>query len=171
MSDELAVWPWEFAFARASTTGAAAAGSDACSGRGSPSACGTGAAFDLKKLRYERVIIMTDADVDGAHIRTLVLTLLFREMQPLIEAGYVYIAKPPLYRLTRGKSHRYIEREAELEHEAAAAEQRAIETGQRIGPPSGSPVKLITPVSACARMSYPGRPASGPEKPYPEIAQ
>jgi DNA gyrase subunit B len=58
---------------------------------------------------------MTDADVDGAHIRTLALTLLFREMQPLIEAGYVYIAKPPLYRLTRGQKHRYLERESELE--------------------------------------------------------
>jgi hypothetical protein len=57
----------------------------------------------------------TDADVDGAHIRTLALTLLFREMQPLIEAGYVYIAKPPLYRLTRGQKHRYLERESELE--------------------------------------------------------
>jgi DNA gyrase subunit B len=60
-------------------------------------------------------VLLTDADVDGAHIRTLALTLLFREMQPLIEAGYVYIAKPPLYRLTRGQKHRYIERESELE--------------------------------------------------------
>jgi DNA gyrase subunit B len=58
----------------------------------------------------------TDADVDGAHIRTLVLTLLFREMQPLIEAGYVYIAKPPLYKLKSGKTERYIEKESELEH-------------------------------------------------------
>ncbi len=60
-------------------------------------------------------MLLTDADVDGAHIRTLALTLLFREMQPLIEAGYVYIAKPPLYRLTRGQKHRYLERESELE--------------------------------------------------------
>jgi DNA gyrase subunit B len=58
---------------------------------------------------------MTDADVDGAHIRTLILTLLFREMQPLIEAGYVYIAKPPLYKLTQGKRERYIEKDSELE--------------------------------------------------------
>ena len=71
--------------------------------------------FDIAKARYHKVVLLTDADVDGAHIRTLALTLLFREMQPLIEAGYVYIAKPPLYRLTRGQKHRYIEREAELE--------------------------------------------------------
>ncbi len=80
-------------------------------------AIGTGVRdeFDLEKARYHKVVLLTDADVDGAHIRTLALTLLFREMQPLIEAGYVYIAKPPLYRLTRGQKHRYLEREAELE--------------------------------------------------------
>jgi DNA gyrase subunit B len=81
------------------------------------SAVGTGVRdeFDIEKARYHKIVLLTDADVDGAHIRTLALTLLFREMQPLIEAGYVYIAKPPLYRLTRGQKHRYIERESELE--------------------------------------------------------
>ena len=80
-------------------------------------AIGTGVRdeFDIGRARYHKIVLLTDADVDGAHIRTLALTLLFREMQPLIEAGYVYIAKPPLYRLTRGQKHRYIEREAELE--------------------------------------------------------
>jgi DNA gyrase subunit B len=80
-------------------------------------AVGTGVRdeFDIAKARYHKVVLLTDADVDGAHIRTLALTLLFREMQPLIEAGYVYIAKPPLYRLTRGQKHRYLERESELE--------------------------------------------------------
>jgi DNA gyrase subunit B len=80
-------------------------------------AIGTGVRdeFDITKARYHKVVLLTDADVDGAHIRTLALTLLFREMQPLIEAGYVYIAKPPLYRLTRGQKHRYIERESDLE--------------------------------------------------------
>jgi DNA gyrase subunit B len=71
--------------------------------------------FDIERLRYHKLILMTDADVDGAHIRTLILTLLFREMQDLIEAGHVYIAKPPLYKLTQGKSERYIEKDSELE--------------------------------------------------------
>ncbi len=80
-------------------------------------AIGTGVRdeFDISKARYHKVVLLTDADVDGAHIRTLALTLLFREMQPLIEAGFVYIAKPPLYRLTRGQKHRYLERESDLE--------------------------------------------------------
>ncbi len=80
-------------------------------------AIGTGVRdeFDLTKARYHKIVLLTDADVDGAHIRTLALTLLFREMQQLIEAGYVYIAKPPLYRLTRGQKHRYLERESDLE--------------------------------------------------------
>ena len=80
-------------------------------------AIGTGVRdeFDITRARYHKVVLLTDADVDGAHIRTLALTLLFREMQPLIEAGFVYIAKPPLYRLTRGQKHRYIERETDLE--------------------------------------------------------
>jgi DNA gyrase subunit B len=81
-------------------------------------AIGTGVRdeFNIENARYHKVIVMTDADVDGAHIRTLVLTLLFREMQPLIEAGYVYIAKPPLYRFKAGKTERYIEKDSELEH-------------------------------------------------------
>jgi DNA gyrase subunit B len=71
--------------------------------------------FDVKEARYHKVVLMTDADVDGAHIRTLVLTFLYREMPELIEAGYVYIAKPPLYRLKNGKQETYVEKESELE--------------------------------------------------------
>ena len=71
--------------------------------------------FDIEKARYHKIILMTDADVDGAHIRTLALTLLYREMPQLIEAGYVYIAKPPLYKLKQGSSERYIEKDSELE--------------------------------------------------------
>ncbi len=80
-------------------------------------AIGTGVRdeFNIENARYHKVILMTDADVDGAHIRTLALTLLFREMKELIEEGYVYIAKPPLYKLGQGSRERYIEKESELE--------------------------------------------------------
>jgi DNA gyrase subunit B len=71
--------------------------------------------FDIEKARYHKCVIMCDADVDGAHIRTLVLTFLFREMPELIEAGYVYLAKPPLYKVKSGKQDVYIEKESELE--------------------------------------------------------
>ena len=76
---------------------------------------GIGEEFDLNKARYHKIIVMTDADVDGAHIRTLVLTFLFREMPQLIDQGYVYIAKPPLYKVKTGSQEVYIEKESELE--------------------------------------------------------
>ena len=90
-------------------------------------AIGTGVRdeFNIENARYHKVILMCDADVDGAHIRTLILTLLFREMPELIEAGYVYIAKPPLYKLKQGKRERYIEKEAELEEILLSRQARA----------------------------------------------
>ena len=76
---------------------------------------GVGEEFNLEDARYHKIIVMTDADVDGAHIRTLVLTFLYRELPDLIEAGYVYIATPPLYKVKNGRSETYIEKESELE--------------------------------------------------------
>ena len=75
---------------------------------------GIGPEFDVSKIRYDKIVLMADADVDGAHIRTLLLTFFFRYMRPLIEEGHVYIAQPPLYRVTKGKEHIYCNTDNEL---------------------------------------------------------
>ena len=91
---------------------------------------GIGEEFNLEKLRYHKIVIMADADVDGSHIRTLLLTFFFRFMRPLIEQGYVYSAMPPLYKLTRGRTTRVAF--SDEERDAVSAEMRKDNPNARV---------------------------------------
>jgi DNA gyrase subunit B len=115
---------------------------------------GIGDEFDASKARYHRVIIMTDADVDGSHIRTLLLTFFYRQMRDLIDRGFVYIAQPPLFKVKKGKSERYVKDEASLEEylQGLALESVRIAAGEASGELAPDAVRrLLTAASEYKR--------------------
>ena len=127
-------------------------------------ALGTGVRdeFDIERARYHKIVLMTDADVDGAHIRTLILTLLFREMQELIEAGYIYIAKPPLYKLTQGSRSATSRRSPSSRRSCSATSSTASRSPTTTGKRSSSPTTAGSAIAACSSSTRAGRRRCAP---------
>jgi len=110
--------------------------------------------FDIEKIRYHRIIVMTDADVDGSHIRTLLLTFFYRQMPQVIERGYLYIAQPPLYKVTKGKSSRYLKGEPDMEafliDEGLDGAELDLSSGERM---TGRDLEALVQTSRTARLA------------------
>jgi DNA gyrase subunit B len=117
--------------------------------------CGIGEEFDAQRSRYHKIVIMTDADVDGSHIRTLLLTFFYRQMKGLIDRGFLYIAQPPLFKVKRGKSERYVKDERSLERYLLdlALDGASVAPDGRAGPvPPDALRRLLESTSAYRRL-------------------